>query len=372
MKGSKKSGGCTKGVASLMSLVTARQPQHPLRLAGSRSRPLTLNSFFLFALLVLAVSTRADDALISGTVGYRAFTASGKLFAQSQTEFHCRVTLPLATNWNIKIDPSSPNEGSCYEVGNAPEGVFRFKRTNLDRLSELLAKEKHRTNLVASVGNGLITPTGIPPSEPQFSAGPIWFAYASSYYFLTNGENRIRPLWPTPIKIFVSGEYQLQFTSARSQTAPDLITTAAFMSPGSYPEGGALPTVVPATIPLKKYPAPYDAGFTNGLYECIGELRQAGGSFFPSGFRLRQFRPKPEGKVPSEIVLAAEWTGAVTSLTVEKSASEYKPQLPEGSKIMNDYRFSGSELSNLQYSSSNQVWTTSAQGTERLGRIDSS
>lgn len=203
-----------------------------------------------------------------------------------------------------------------------------------------LAARKHVTPTTEG-WTGAVLRYGVPQHLLLPQIPVVWFATASSC-FLDRSNVLIPPPYSTdlmrlPVKADITREVPL----------PRLVRTAIFHSEGYDPKSPN----------RTKYPAPFDAGFTNAVYSAL-EFTNVGGLLLPLDFTLQVYRPSPKG-----LEIDFLYRASITEARLGCSLSELKPGIPgEKEGLIKDLRFvSAGAKSEQPFQYHSRQWLTEEQ-----------
>jgi hypothetical protein len=159
--------------------------------------------------------------------------------------------------------------------------------------------------------------------------GPIWLAYASACYLQGRTNDLVEPAmafdgsgdrYGPPLHKKLKAKWTL------SETEPRFPTRVVYLSDGYMrsPSGQV------------RRPPPYDAGFTNAVYE-VDAFTNVTGTSFPLTSSLKVYRPRAAAATNKGLYLFVEYRINLTSIATTVQVATFQPAIP-GVTMLQDER----------------------------------
>jgi len=287
----------------------------------------------IFGTVVLLVSRSANGQHVEFEVAGEAkeviFTP-GRTNEERTTSF--RVTVQDC-HWIIKVSQLGSTreyerarwlDYETFTDGTNHCTVGYFKEKDLEEF----AKSPQLTNFPKALA--FIEKSKVPRGDLSVIIPVLWYGFCSKCYLDTNKGGSLEPPYNVDDDIYY---YQKGITSvdakySRSGSFPHLPTEISFLHNGK----------IPNPIDKKKYPPPFDAGFTNGHFVSTGFTNISGGDI-PTSLTFELRRPLP-GKGPDEVTLQPYEMEFVTVTEIKEriEATDFFPKIRVNAAV-NDNRF---------------------------------
>lgn len=262
--------------------------------------------------LPIVISTMAFGAVAyeyeaTGTFEGSRPLADGKIAKQQKQWFHICVR---GCQWQVRVVPEDAGPG--FEFLDYLESGFDGH--DLRTLVSLKANAPGKDRWGGNVTHEPVPLLAIEPHVPV-----IWLALASTCYLDRAGTSSLVAVYSASV-----ARAPVAVKVMRKDEPPRLPEKIFFLSDG-YDRRVGQP---------RKWPPPYDKGFTNAIYEATAFTNIAGLNL-PLHFTVRVLRPGPRG-LETDI----EYYGDVDNIRPTCALKEFGPIMPSGASAqISDFRF---------------------------------
>ncbi len=296
---------------------------------------------------------------IAGTVSSSYKDGKGQSLLPFSIEIgDCNRWILHMTNGIADYEAVACDGKDCYHLCCIRSAVETMLRTQKNMP---LPVQKGRTNIdniaTANVMKGLVPHY---PSPPTLCAGAVWLTYASGCYFrnVTNGwvEPAVSVGVPSPRGYDV---YPEDFVLKMA------VVTKGYNALGvpervDYLEEGFRP------VDKKPYPSPFDAGFTNTIFE-IADTTNWNGMAFPLAARMRTYGVETSSNGVGCLRLWHDYEVRTESITLVTPRTDYRPAIPGVTAIYDD-RFTRKLGNGFGYTGTNWLTEREALNSQEYKR----
>jgi hypothetical protein len=289
-----------------------RKLEHALEIVSFR-RTCSCSAWVAVLATLLAVSAIAQDFHVEGVLEYDSVGEGNTLSPLARRAFVVDVA---ACHWRIRsraLDAAAnSSEARLYiEITNSFDGIYEltvYDGAKLLQTSKTTSswdgkKAELVTNTV-SVFRG-----DVPFLDDSFATVP-WLAYASSCFFQTNQQKRVKKFLTMNRLLFDNKDVTVPLETHFTPTAPRLPDHIKFMNEGFYyvPEQDGSVNRRPLT-------APFNRGFEEGNY-TVEQFTRISNLTLPKAFKINYFATKQDAVSRDDRRLVGLIHGEITSLAV--------------------------------------------------------
>ena len=212
-------------------------------------------------------------------------------------------------HWDTAADSSDPR--LYIEITNSFDGIYKLTVYDGAKLRQARRPTSSWDGQkVELVTNAMEVFSGdMPFLDDSFATVP-WLAYASSYFFQTNQEKRLRDFLTMNRLLFDNKDVTVPVQTHYTSTAPRLPDHIRFMNEGFYyvPQQDGSVT----RHPLR---APFDRGFEEAKY-TVEQFTTLSNITLPKAFKISYFATKKGAVSPDDRRLVSVIHGEITSVSV--------------------------------------------------------
>jgi hypothetical protein len=265
------------------------------------------------SLPLLAVAATPQDFHVEGVLEYDSVGAGNRLSLLTRRAFTVDIA---ACRWRIGSSELAPAANSVdvrlyIELTNSFDGIYTLTVYDAAKLRQA----RPATPSWDDQNVELITETvevvsgDVPFLGDSFATVP-WLAYASSCFFQTNQEKRVKNFLTMNRLLFDNKDVTVPVETHYTSTAPRLPDRIRFMNEGFYyvPQQDGSVT----RHPLR---APFDRGFEEANY-TVEQFTTLSNITLPKVFQISYFATKQGAVSPDDRRLVGVIRGKTTSLSV--------------------------------------------------------
>ncbi len=326
-----------------------------------------IRDFFYILLLTVLSSdfAHAYNINIQGKLTFTSFDTNGSIWDQTHRNFDITVQ---DCNWRITTTPDGDVKSAAiklYEVINDGTNIYEndlfnqdydkaeslqkfFRLNHIDTNATLKAaspakrkqlekmwRTQPSANKPINGGIGNTYPGNLPRYNPSLAA-PLWLAYASCCYFEKPDSNAAPRMWEFDFSTQGVHHFMAKAQWDLSADSPHLPVRVVYFNTGTHFISD-LKDPRHHNYAEVNYPAPYDAGFTNAIYEVIS-MTNTGGLALPLAFKLSRFDLVPGATNNGTLKLVSTLEGQASVIRLDTPAVSFVP-VPQVNIQVQDYRF---------------------------------
>jgi hypothetical protein len=262
---------------------------------------------------LLAVATTSQDFHVEGVLEYDHVETGNVLHVLASRAFTVDVA---GFRWRIgssAVGPAvSPDEERLYkELTNSFDGIYSLTVYDGAKLRQAnpAASSWDAQNVELVTHTVEVVSGDVPFLDYSFATVP-WLAYASSYFFQTNQERRVKNFLSMNRLLFENKDVTVPVEVHYTSTAPRLPDHIKFMNEGFYYVPDQHGSVT--THPLRP---PFDRGFEETDY-TVEQFTTLLNITVPRVFTIKYYATKPGAVSPDDRRLVSLIRGKINTLTV--------------------------------------------------------
>jgi hypothetical protein len=313
--------------------------------------------------MILAVSAIAQDFHVEGVLEYDSAGEGNKLTSLARRAFAVDVASCRWRIYSSALDTAA-NSGDArlyIEITNSFDGIYKltvYDGAMLRQASTVTSswdgkKVEFVTNTVSVVSGD------VPFLDDSFATVP-WLAYASSCFFQTNQERRVKMFLTMNQRLFDNKDVTIPVETHYATTAPRLPDHIRFMNEGFY-----YVLQQDGSVTRHHLRAPFDRGFEEANY-TVEQFTTISNIALPKAFKINYFATKKDAVSQDDRRLVGVIHGETTSVAVSsvtpasesagQTARVAQPNATAGGVLyVNDQRI-GSPTQRVTYFTTGQVY----------------
>jgi hypothetical protein len=267
--------------------------------------------------MLLALSVAAQDFHVEGLLEYDSVGEGNTVSSLARRAFVVDVA---SCHWRIRCraldTAASSSDARLYiEITNSFDGIYELAVYDGAKLRQgSTATASWDGKKAELVTNAMSVVSGdVPFLDDSFATVP-WLAYASSCFFQTNQEKRVKKFLTMNRLLFDNKDVTVPLETHYTTTAPRLPDRITFMNEGFY--------YVPqqdGSVSRRPLRAPFDRGFEEAKY-TVEEFTTISNLVLPKAFKINYFATKKDPVSRDDRRLVGVIHGEITSLAVSSAA----------------------------------------------------
>jgi hypothetical protein len=253
------------------------------------ARPLNLPARIAALITLLALPSMAQNFHVEGVLEYGTVVEGNKVSPLARRAFGVDVD---SCRWRIRSRPvdqmASAGDAALYaEITNSFDGIYKltvYDGETLRRSST--AASSYDGKKVELVTNAMSVVGGDVPFLDETFATVPWLAFASSCFFETNHDQRVKKFLTMNRQLFDNKDVTVTAETDLTTTAPRLPQHISFMN-----EGFAYVAQQDGTVRRQPLPAPFDKGFEEASY-TVEQFTTVSNYTLPKAFTINYFATK--------------------------------------------------------------------------------
>jgi len=260
-----------------------------------------------------AVAATSQDFHVEGVLEYDSVEAGNLLSLLARRAFTVDVA---ACRWRIgsRALATAADSGDArlyIELTNSFDGIYSLTVYDGAKLRQAspAASSWDAQNVELVTDTVEVVSGEVPFLDDSFATVP-WLAYASSCFFQTNQERRVKNFLSMNRLLFESKDVTVPVETHYTSTAPRLPDHIRFMNEGFY-------YVPHQDGSVTKHPlrAPFDRGFEEANY-TVEQFTTLSNITVPKVFKIRYYATKQDAVSPDDRRLVCVIRGKISSLSV--------------------------------------------------------